>query len=132
MPDHIAELTTMPGGTRAVSAVMLEEHTGEIDDAVEAEKRRTEAAWGDRHEFALLEERPIAAGAHAGTLLVYRWRSGPTAPDWIHYRALLPFDERVVLAIAESVAVAHGDGGRRGRDEDAILQIVQSLDCSKR
>ena len=127
MPEHIAEFSTMPAGTRALSTVMLEEHDGELDDAVDAEKRRTEAAWGDRHDFALIAEQPLSASGHDGTLLVYRWRPGPTSPDWIHYRALLPFEERVVLGLAETIA-----GGQRGRDEDAIVKILSSLSCKPR
>lgn len=81
MPDHIAEFLDDAGGHSGAIDGDVEEHDGELDDAVDAEKRRTEAAWGDRHDFALIAEQPLSASGHDGTLLVYRWRPGPTSPD---------------------------------------------------
>ena len=96
MPDHVLEMIANAPNLRG-RMVIREAVEQAVDDAVAAQKERTQAAWGTQADFALLREEPLGQGK----LVVYRWRRQGSAPMDRHLIAALPIESRVVLAFID-------------------------------
>jgi hypothetical protein len=118
MPDHIAEMIATAPKLRG-RMVLREALEATVADATEAQKQRTQAAWGTQPDFTLLREDPMGEGR----LLAYQWRRQPSAPIERHLVAALPIDGKVVLAFIDD------DGAT---PEAHLLATLGTLRCTPR
>ena len=116
MPDHIAEMIATAPKLHG-RMVLHEAIAADVSEAAQAQKQRTQAAWGAQPDFTLLREDPMGEGR----LLAYQWRRQPSAPVERHLIAVLPIVGKVVLASVDD------DGATA---ETQLLATLSTLKCS--